>query len=134
MIKIYDGRESLYQWDLDRKVIISDPTVTEIHFCNKTSDCSLVTNVHDGIADIPNILLQTDWPINVYAYCGDCYTKEHTTFKVNRRSKPEDYVYTETEVKRWEDIAEQYEKKLEEIYNKVNELISNIAVAEEGSY
>ena len=116
MIKIYDGRNEFYQWDLDRKLIVDDTTVTELHFCNKTSDCSLVVAVRDGIADVPNILLQTDWTINVYAYCGDCYTKEHATFKVNRRSKPDDYVYTETEVKRWEDLA----NETAEAINKVN--------------
>ena len=119
MIKIYDGRNEFFQWDLDRKLIVSDQTVTELHFCNKTSDCSLVVEVKDGIADVPNILLQTDWTINVYAYCGKCYTKEHVTFKVNKRSKPDDYVYTETEVKRWEDIEK-----------RVNETLDNVANAE----
>lgn len=123
MIKIYDGRNEFYQWDLDRKIVLSDLTVTEVHFCNKTSDCSLVVEVRevDGLhlADVPNILLQTDWPINVYAYCGDCYTKEHTTFKVNRRSRPDDYVYTETEVKRWEALEQ-----------RVNETLDSVAAAE----
>lgn len=120
MIKIYDGRNEFYQWDLDRKLIVDDTTVTELHFCNKTSDCSLVVEVRDGVADVPNILLQTDWTINVYAYCGDCYTKEHTTFKVNRRSKPDDYIYTETEVKRWEALEK-----------RVNETLDTVASAEE---
>ena len=121
MIKIYDGRYEFYQWDLNRKLIIDDATVTEVHFCNKTSDCSLVVAVQDGgIVDVPNILLQTDWTINVYLYCGDCYTKEHTTFKVNKRSKPDDYVYTETEVKRWEALEQ-----------RVNTTLDSVAEAEQ---
>jgi hypothetical protein len=123
MIKIYDGRSEFYQWDLNRKIVVSDPTVTEVHFCNKTGQCSLVVEVHEGgIADVPNILLQTSWPIRVYAYCGDCYTKESATFKVNERSKPDDYVYTETEIKKYED----FENRLK--------ALENLAIAEEESY
>lgn len=124
MIKIYDGRNEFYQWDLDRKLIVDDTTVTELHFCNKTSDCSLVVEVRDGVADVPNILLQTDWTINVYAYCGDCYTKEYAAFKVNRRSKPDDYVYTETEVKAYETL----EKRLDELEKNLDENIGNVVV------
>jgi hypothetical protein len=75
---------------------------------------------------VPNILLQTDWPINVYAYCGDYYTKEHAIFKVNRRSRPDDYVYTETEVKRWEAL----EKRVNETLDTVAEAEHDRAVAE----
>lgn len=119
MFKIYDGRNEFYQWDLGRKLILSDPTVEEVHFCNKTSDCSLVVAVYDEdglrLADVPNILLQTDWPINVYAYCGDGYTKTSDTFKVARRSRPDDYVYTETQVKRWEDLEKRIDDKINDL-------------------
>lgn len=110
MFRIEDGRNEFYQWDLDRKIIIDDPTVTEVHFCNKTSDCSLVVEVYekDGLrlANVPNILLQTDWPIRVYGYCGSCYTKQSATFKVIARTKPADYIYTETEVKTWDKLEQ----------------------------
>ena len=122
MIKIFDGRNEFYQWDLNRKLIVSDLTVTELHFCNKTDDCSLVVEVKEievfahgasaviRTADVPNILLQTDWPIHVYAYCGDCYTKESATFKVNKRTKPADYVYTETEILQYSTVIERVDK------------------------
>ena len=125
MIKIYDGRTEFYQWDLNRKLIVSDDTVTELHFCNKTGDCSLVVEVKDGLADVPNILLQTDWTINVYAYCGGCYTKEHATFKVNRRTKPDDYVYTETEIKRWDVLTERVDAIADDLA-VTNEAVSAI--------
>ena len=102
MFKIYDGRETFYQWDLNRKIIIEDNTIDEVHFCNKTDDCSLVVKAYKegelSVADVPNILLQTDWPIRVYGYCGGCYTKQSAVFKVAARSKPADYVYTEVEL------------------------------------
>lgn len=116
MFKIYDGRKEFYQWDLDRKLIIEDPTVKEVHFCNRTDDCSLVCEVYTEdnllLVDVPNILLQKDWRINVYAYDGN-YTKYSKRFNVMSRTKPEDYVYTETELKRWETL-EQRITELEE--------------------
>jgi hypothetical protein len=116
MFKILDGRSQFYQWDLDRKVIVEDASVNEVHFCNRTDDCSLVCEVYelDGlrVADVPNILLQEDWRINVYAYDSN-YTKHADVFEVVRRSKPADYVYTETEIKNYDDLTvrvEQIEK------------------------
>lgn len=97
MFKIEDGRESFYQWDIDRKLIINDSSIAQVHFCNKTDDCSLVVEVKDGLADVPNELLQSDWSIRVYAYDGK-HTKHSATFKVISRTKPADYIYTPTEL------------------------------------
>ena len=113
MFKIFDGRSQFYQWDLDRKLIVEDASITEVHFCNKTDDCSLVVEVYemDGlrIADVPNILLQQDWRINVYAYDSN-YTKHCETYDVVRRTKPADYVYTETEIKNYDDLVERIDQ------------------------
>jgi hypothetical protein len=107
MFKIYDGREKFYQWDIERQLIVEDPSITEVHFCNRTDSCSLVceTYVEDGVTlvNVPNVLLTTDWKIHVYAYDGK-HTKHDECFEVVSRTKPSDYVYTETEVKRYEDF------------------------------
>lgn len=103
MFKILDGREQFYQWDLNRKLLVQDASITEVHFCNRTEECSLVVEVVDGVANVPNILLQDNFRIKVYGYDGEA-TKHSATFGVIARSKPADYVYTETEVKRWEDL------------------------------
>lgn len=117
MFNLYDGRTQLYQWDADVKIIINDPTVNEVHFCNKTDDCALVVEVYDyegyRVANIPNILLQEAWPIRAYASCV-CYTKDSTIFEVVPRSKPADYVYTETEVKTFEKLEEEVRQALNE--------------------
>ncbi len=119
MFKIYDGRDRFYQWDVDRKLIIEDATITQVHFCNRTDECSLVCETYqeDGLTlvNVPNILLQTDWRINVYAYDTN-YTKFCETYKVERRSKPEDYVYTETEVLNFNTLL-----------NRIDEVDANIA-------
>jgi hypothetical protein len=108
LFKILDGRSEFYQWDLDRQLIIEDATVNEVHFCNRTDDCSLVCEVYelDGlrVANVPNILLQDNWRINVYAYDSN-YTKFCEQFDVLKRSKPADYVYTETEIKNYDELA-----------------------------
>lgn len=119
MFKLQDGREHLYQWDINRRVIVEDPTIDEVHFCNKTDDCSLVVktytdDTYDGkvYADIPNILLQNDFPIRVYAYCNDGYTKIEECFKVKSRTKPSDYVYEETTVVRIDTLIDKAEQAI----------------------
>lgn len=118
MFKIEDGRNHFYQWDLDRRLIVENPTITQVHFCNKTDDCSLVCDVYtEGglrLVNVPNILLQTNWRINVYAY-DTKYTKHNAAFNVATRSKPADYVYTETEIHTWEKL----EAKIESIENDI---------------
>ena len=113
MFLIEDGRKEFYQWDLNRRLIVVDGSIVEVHFCNRTDDCSLVVEVYmengNHYADVPNILLQTDWDIRVYGYSLD-YTKHSAVFKVNKRTKPSDYVYTETEVKNYDDLEERVER------------------------
>lgn len=115
MFTLEDGREQLYQWDLDRRIIVTDVDICEVHFCNRTSDCSLVVPVYTEnntmYANIPNILLQDARPIRAYAYCDDKYTLTEQQFSVKSRTKPADYVYTETEAKSYEYL----DKKLTQI-------------------
>ena len=105
MIRLYDGRTELFQWDIDRKIIVDTEGADEVHFCNGSSDSSLVARVYDEeglkVANIPNILLQNNFNIKAYVYCEGCYTREMAVFKVTSRTRPEDYVYTETEVLRY---------------------------------
>ena len=119
MFKIYDGREQFFQWDIDRKLIVDDSSITQVHFCNRTDNCSLVceTYVEDGVTvvNVPNILLQTSWRIRAYAYDGK-HTKHEECFDVVARTKPADYVYTETEILNYENLL-----------NLINELDENLA-------
>ena len=121
MFKLQDGREHLWQWDINRKVIVEDPTIKEVHFSNRFDDCSLVVQVKDGLADIPNILLQDNRPIRVYGY-RDGYTLVEQHITVKARTKPTDYVYTETEIHRWEDLQSKIDVVATGIPTKVSEL------------
>ena len=114
MFKIENGKLSFYQWDINQRLIIEEPSITEVHFCNRTSDCSLVCAVYEEngkrFADVPNILLQTDWTIKAYAYCEN-RTLIEENFIVYTRTKPADYIYSETEVKTFEAL----EKRINQI-------------------
>lgn len=118
MFKIEDGREHFYQWDIDRKLIVEDNTINEVHFCNRTGDCSLICETYkdDGlnIVKVPDILLQNSWRIHVYAFDSN-YTKHEEIFEVKQRSKPADYIYTEEELKTWEELKQQVENKVDKI-------------------
>ena len=110
MFKIYDGRDKFYQWDIDRKIIVEDNSIKEVHFCNRTDNCSLVVDTYEEngqtLANVPNVLLTTNWKINVYGYTGD-YTKHSAIFEVVSRTKPSDYIYTETEIKSIERVVDE---------------------------
>lgn len=103
IFKIADGRTCFYQWDIDRQIIVSDPTIKEVHFCNRTDVCSLVVEVVDGVANVPNKVLQSGFDVRVFGYDGKA-TMHEATFKVKARTKPTDYVYTEVEIKQYSDL------------------------------
>lgn len=122
MFSILDGREYFFQWDTDRKLIVHDSTIKEVHFCNRTDECSLVCEVYTesgvSLVNVPNILLQDNWKINVYAYDGQ-YTKHSKRFDVKSRSKPSDYVYTETEVKNYERLKTELNQYIDEVVKEL---------------
>lgn len=129
MFYILDGRSHFYQWDIDRKIVVKDNSITQVHFCNRTDDCSLVCEVYelDGlrVADVPNILLQDDWRIYVYAYDSK-HTKFCEVYEIVKRSKPADYVYTETETLNFNTLLERMNNIDATIGDRVNEyLIEN---------
>ena len=97
MFSIADGRDCFYQWDLDRRVIVKDSSITEVHFCNRTGECSLVVEVVDGLANVPNVILQSNFDVRVFGFDGKA-TLHEMKFKVKPRTKPDDYIYTETEI------------------------------------
>ena len=125
MFRLETGRECFYQWDSDRRIIVEDKSIKEVHYCNRTDDCSLTTIVYEenGVyySNVPNILLQTDWDINVYAYDTN-YTKYSGKFKVCKRSKPTEYVYTETEILNWNSFKTEVEAELAEMREDIENI------------
>ena len=99
MLTLNDGRSELWQWDTGRTLTV-DTDCSQVHFSNKVFGRSIDVDVVDVAAIIPDVLLQTDNDLNVWAFSGTAengYTKISKTFKVNRRNKPADYVFTPTD-------------------------------------
>ena len=108
MLDLNDGRDELWQWDTGRTLIV-DADCSQVHFSNKVFGRSIDVDVVGGVAIIPDILLQTDKDLNVWAFSGNAengYTKISKTFKVNRRNKPADYVFTPPDQTSLEEIKE----------------------------
>ena len=108
MLTLNDGRSELWQWDTGRTLTV-DADCSQVHFSNKVFGRSIDVNVADGVAIIPDVLLQTDKDLNVWAFSGTAengYTKISKTFKVNRRNKPADYVFTPPDQTSLEEIKE----------------------------
>ena len=114
MFKILDDNKVFYQWDKNRKLIIEDENIKEVHFCFCIDDIALMCEVYEKVGlrlvDVPNKLLTESWDIKVYASDGD-NTRYYDTIKVIERKKPSDYVYEETEVLTYRKL----EKRLIEI-------------------
>lgn len=96
-INLEDGRKELFQWDTGRTLVIEDSSIEQVHFSNSRFGTAIVVNVENGLAAIPDELLQT--PKSLYAWAfvggGQCgYTKIERVFPVAPRNKPANYVYT----------------------------------------
>lgn len=108
MLTLNDGRSELWQWDTGRTLTV-DADCSQVHFSNKVFGRSIDVDVAAGVAVIPDILLQTDKDLNVWAFVGTAengYTKISKTFRVNRRNRPADYVFTPTDQTSLEEIKE----------------------------
>ena len=112
MLTLNDGRSELWQWDTSRTLAV-DADCSQVHFSNKVFGRSIDVDVTDGVATIPDILLQTDKDLNVWAFVGTAengYTKISKTFKVNRRNKPADYAFTPPEQTTLAELVERLDK------------------------
>ena len=112
MLTLNDGRAELWQWDTGRTLAV-DADCSQVHFSNKVFGRSIDVDVVDGAAVIPDILLQTDKDLNVWAFVGTAengYTKISKTFKVNRRNKPSDYVFTPVEQTTLSELVDRLDK------------------------
>lgn len=104
------GHPVLYQWDTGRQLSVTDPAgfeIHKVHFGN--GDTALVVDVDRDTmtVNIPNSLLQRSGQIRVYAMNqaenSEVTIHSHTLF-IRSREKPEDYVESEDEIKRWDDL------------------------------
>ena len=112
MLTLNDERAELWQWETGRTLSV-DVDCSQVHFSNKVFGRSIDVDVAGGVAIIPDILLQTDKDLNVWAFVGTAengYTKISKTFKVNRRNKPSYYVFTPTEQTTLGELSQRIDK------------------------
>lgn len=127
MIELENGARYLYQWELNKRVILGDfPPGTRVEFSHKydCKDSALPVEAYeDGghvVADIPNVFLQKAGYINVYVRpSADNLTcdPEMKDFKVVKKDRPTDYVYTETKTMTYEEL----EKRIADLEQKLAE-------------
>ena len=104
----------LYQWDHNQRIVLEGVAAgTEVHYSCPGFDGGpvLVAYDEDGIiyADFPNEYLTRTETVRVWLHIDD--GKRGTTvysasINVKPKVKPDDYVYTPTEVLRWETLEE----------------------------
>jgi hypothetical protein len=126
MVSLVDG--NLYQWDTGRIVLVdpsSERDVQEVHFTTKKLDFAYVANTYSENGNvycaIPNILLQQYYDIYCYEVCDNTDGEESvstTIFKVEKRNRPLDYVYTEPEQYTYKKLEERI-KTLETAFEEV---------------
>ena len=118
MIRVKGG--ILFQWDTGRKLIVDIPQATQIDISKEENQAFCYTVdvvVENGrkLAPVPNILLQDAENLVVYAVKIDNDERKTiatTTLHIRQKAKPEEYVYTETEVYNYRKL----EQRLDELF------------------
>lgn len=111
MLELIGGAE-LWQWDTGRQIDCAGLQAgTKVQFAysdTQTLSTAVKTAGGASVADVPNQLLLRSGALMVYAYVteadGVSYTKYAARYNVQARPKPDDYVYTPTEVQSWQTI------------------------------
>lgn len=126
MVTLLDG--DLYQWDTGRVVQI-DPdsgyNIHEVHFATRKMDFAYVVKTYSEngstYCKIPNILLQQYYDI----YCYEVRENEDgeeststTVFKITKRNRPLDYIYTDPEKYTYKELEGRV-KDLEDAFEEV---------------
>ncbi len=118
-IELYNSQgelvEYLYQWDRDLELTVKNNSgykISEIHFSNLLSRQAIVLEPYDNgtKVKVPNLLLTKIHAITVHFCVFTDETGFETVFEyiipIRPRQKPEEYVYTETEVMSYKNLEE----------------------------
>lgn len=118
---------SLYQWDTGRRVTLTlpyDEYASVVEFSVNNEAEALVVSVVDNVAEIPNKLLQRSGSLRLWAVTieeNGRQTRRYGNLPIFPRAKPDDYVYTETEIMDYRKVAED----LAELVQRVEEIEEN---------
>ena len=114
----------LYQWDSNVKLIVEDDRINQVQFSQRFSRTAACVKVDNGECFIPNELLQSYYDIFAYACIVDndgqiCEFSE--MFTVFARPKPDNYIYTPTEIITFKRIEDELNKKFEALAKEIED-------------
>lgn len=114
----------LYQWDSNVKLIVEDDRINQVQFSQRFSRTAVCVQVENGECFIPNELLQSYCDIFAYACIVDndgqvCEFSE--MFTVFARPKPDNYIYTPTEIITFKRIEDELNKKFEALAKEIED-------------
>lgn len=114
----------LYQWDSNAKLIVEDDRINQVQFSQRFSRTAVCVKVENGECFIPNELLQSYCDIFAYACIVDndgqvCEFSE--MFTVFARPKPDNYIYTPTEIITFKRIEDELNKKFEALAKEIED-------------
>ena len=117
LIELKDGRSELYQWDTGVELSVGEE-LSQVHMSINLYETSKDIEVVDGTVKIPDVLLQESGELDIWGFVGtlgEGHTKIHRKIKINRRSKPADYLFTPPEQTTLQKLTE----RLDEIDEKI---------------
>jgi hypothetical protein len=122
--------KKLIQWDVGRRVIVTESNATHVHFANQGDSKAVIMEVQNGEVLIPDYLLQTGKQVMAYAVL-DGITLEKGVFFVNKRERPENYIYEHDDRNYIYELID----KAETAVNNANETLEGFkAAVESGKY
>lgn len=110
MLKLDNGRKTLYQWDVGVIGTLTIDGVDEVHFSNLRYGVSFNIKVVDNKVEFPPEVLQSGADVFCWAFVrkeNGGYTKKEQTFNVEKRPRPADYVFEPTEILSWETLSKE---------------------------
>lgn len=123
-----------YQWDTGLTVTVSGGEMNECHFANRKQGTAYVQAVINGVARVPDELLQVAAPVKAYGYVSDGaggQTYIEQTFEVIARNIPADYTYTKTAQKTIRDVEVARDQAVQAAKDaKASELAANDSAVE----
>ena len=90
-VKPANGKGHFWQWDTGQELLVEG--APEVHFGRPDESTTVNVAVVNGIAKVPDALLQAPGALQVYAYDTD-HTLSRCIIDVVRRQKPDGYVTT----------------------------------------
>ena len=114
----------LYQWDSNVKLIVEDDRINQVQFSQRFSRTAACVKVENRECFIPNEFLQSYYDIFAYACIVDndgqvCEFSE--MFTVFARPKPDNYIYTPTEIITFKRIEDKLNKKFEALAKEIED-------------